>query len=84
MVSEESGAISVDVGGAIERGLDMSLADGMATEGDISFMLYFSKDRQEGLSAFKEKRTPAELAARQARDTAKLGPLIRAAGIKVQ
>ena len=28
--------------------------------------------------------TPAELAARQARDTAKLGPLIRAAGIKVQ
>ena len=43
---------------AIERGLDMSLADGMATEGDISFMLYFSKDRQEGLSAFKEKRTP--------------------------
>jgi len=27
-------------------------------EGDISFMLYFSKDRQEGFSAFKEKRTP--------------------------
>jgi enoyl-CoA hydratase/carnithine racemase len=43
---------------AIDRGLDMALADGMAAEGDVSFMLYFSKDRNEGLSAFKEKRSP--------------------------
>ncbi|RYF70465.1 MAG: enoyl-CoA hydratase/isomerase family protein, partial [Comamonadaceae bacterium] len=27
-------------------------------EGDVSFMLYFTKDRQEGLGAFREKRTP--------------------------
>lgn len=43
---------------AIDRGVDMALADGMATEGDVSFMLYFTSDRNEGLSAFREKRTP--------------------------
>lgn len=43
----------------IDRGVDMSLADGMQAEADVSFMLYFSEDRNEGLSAFKEKRTPA-------------------------
>ena len=43
---------------AIDRGLDMSLAEGMAAEGDMSFMLYFSDDRTEGLTAFKDKRTP--------------------------
>ncbi len=44
---------------AIERGADMSLANGMAYEGDASFLLYFSEDRDEGLAAFREKRTPA-------------------------
>ena len=44
---------------AIDRGLDMSLAEGMAAEGDVSFMLYFTKDRGEGLAAFKEKRSPS-------------------------
>jgi enoyl-CoA hydratase/carnithine racemase len=44
---------------AVESGMDMALADAMAAEGDASFMLYFSKDRDEGLAAFKEKRTPA-------------------------
>ncbi len=42
----------------IDRGMDLPLAEGMAAEGDVSFMLYFTKDRQEGLSAFREKRTP--------------------------
>ncbi len=42
----------------IDRGADLSLAEGMAAEGDASFMLYFSRDRAEGLAAFKEKRTP--------------------------
>lgn len=42
----------------IDRGMDMPLAEGMAAEGDVSFMLYFTKDRQEGLNAFREKRTP--------------------------
>ena len=43
---------------AIDRGLDMSLADGFEAEGDASFLLYFSRDRDEGLAAFREKRTP--------------------------
>ena len=42
----------------IDRGMDMPLAEGMAAEGDVSFTLYFTKDRQEGLNAFREKRTP--------------------------
>jgi enoyl-CoA hydratase/carnithine racemase len=44
---------------AIERGADMSLANGWAYEGDASFLLYFSEDRGEGLAAFREKRAPA-------------------------
>lgn len=42
----------------IDRGMDMALADGMDAEGDASFLLYFSRDRDEGLSAFREKRAP--------------------------
>ena len=44
--------------GVIDRGIDMSLPDGFTAEGDVSFMLYFTKDRQEGLTAFREKRAP--------------------------
>lgn len=43
--------------GVIDRGVDMALQDGLTAEGDVSFMLYFTKDRQEGLSAFREKRS---------------------------
>ncbi|HVL77236.1 MAG TPA: enoyl-CoA hydratase-related protein, partial [Noviherbaspirillum sp.] len=43
---------------SVDSGLDMTRADAMSAEGDASFMLYFSKDRDEGLAAFKEKRTP--------------------------
>ncbi|HYH22889.1 MAG TPA: enoyl-CoA hydratase-related protein [Azospirillum sp.] len=43
---------------AIDRGVDMTLAEGMATEGDLSFLLYFSDDRDEGLQAFRDKRPP--------------------------
>lgn len=42
----------------IDRGMDLPLAEGMAAEGDVSFMLYFTQDRNEGLSAFRDKRTP--------------------------
>jgi enoyl-CoA hydratase/carnithine racemase len=42
----------------IDRGLDLPLAEGMAAEGDVSFMLYFTQDRNEGLSAFRDKRAP--------------------------
>lgn len=41
---------------AVNRGLDLPLSEGMAIESDVSFMLYFSKDREEGIAAFKEKR----------------------------
>lgn len=43
---------------AVNRGLDMSLANGFATENDISYLLTFSDDREEGLRAFREKRRP--------------------------
>lgn len=43
---------------AVNRGLDMSLANGFATENDISYLLTFSDDRAEGLGAFREKRKP--------------------------
>lgn len=44
--------------GVINSGMDMPLAEGMAAEGDVSFMLYFTSDRTEGLTAFREKRSP--------------------------
>jgi enoyl-CoA hydratase/carnithine racemase len=43
---------------AIDRGVDVPLAEGMALEGDVSFMLYFSSDRNEGLQALRDKRKP--------------------------
>jgi enoyl-CoA hydratase/carnithine racemase len=43
---------------AIDRGADLPLAEGFATEADLSFFLYFTRDRNEGLSAFREKRAP--------------------------
>ncbi len=43
---------------AADRGVDMSLADGFSTESDISYLLTFSEDRDEGLKAFREKRAP--------------------------
>jgi enoyl-CoA hydratase/carnithine racemase len=42
----------------IDRGVDMSLTDGFDAEGDASFLLYFTRDRDEGLKAFREKRSP--------------------------
>jgi enoyl-CoA hydratase/carnithine racemase len=42
----------------IDRGVDMALADGFEAESDASFLLYFSNDRDEGLKAFREKRSP--------------------------
>jgi enoyl-CoA hydratase/carnithine racemase len=43
---------------AIERGANMSLADGWAYEAEASYMLFFSDDRNEGLTAFRDKRPP--------------------------
>jgi len=44
--------------GVINHGVDMALGDGFTAEADASFMLYFSQDRKEGLTAFREKRDP--------------------------
>jgi len=43
---------------AIGKGLDMTLGQGLGLEADLSFILHSSTDRDEGISAFKEKRTP--------------------------
>jgi len=43
---------------SIDRGLDMTLTQGFQQEADISYLLTWSEDRAEGLSAFAERRTP--------------------------
>jgi enoyl-CoA hydratase len=43
---------------AIKRGLDTSLQDGLKIEADVSTLAYMSKDAQEGITAFNEKRKP--------------------------
>ncbi len=43
---------------SIERGFESSLAEGMMVEADSFFALAFSKDKEEGLTAFREKRSP--------------------------
>jgi enoyl-CoA hydratase/carnithine racemase len=40
----------------IDQGADMTLRQALNQEGDMSFALSFSEDREEGLRAFKEKR----------------------------
>lgn len=45
--------------GVMNHGYDMALADAFAAEGDTSFLLYFSRDRREGLDAFRDRRTPS-------------------------
>lgn len=43
---------------AIERGFEMPLSEGMAMEADAFFAISMSNDRNEGLAAFREKRSP--------------------------
>jgi enoyl-CoA hydratase/carnithine racemase len=43
---------------AVNRGNDMPLSLGFYQEADLSYLLTFSDDRQEGLKAFAEKRKP--------------------------
>jgi enoyl-CoA hydratase/carnithine racemase len=43
---------------AVYKGLDMTLAQGLQLEGDLYFLLHTTEDRDEGITAFKEKRKP--------------------------
>ena len=41
---------------AVNKGMDMTLAQGLRLEADLSFLLQSTKDRAEGIRAFLEKR----------------------------
>ncbi len=43
---------------AVMKGLDMTLEQGLRLEADLYFLLHTTQDRQEGITAFREKRTP--------------------------
>jgi len=43
---------------AVDRGLNMSLDDGLALEADLFGLVFGSKDVREGVKAFTEKRKP--------------------------
>jgi len=43
---------------AVNKGMDMTLAQGLRLEADLSFLLQTTKDRAEGIKAFLEKRKP--------------------------
>jgi enoyl-CoA hydratase/carnithine racemase len=43
---------------AVNKGLDMTLVQGLRLEADLSFLLQTTKDRAEGIKAFLEKRKP--------------------------
>lgn len=43
---------------AVNKGMDMTLAQGLCLEADLYFLLHTTTDRTEGINAFKEKRTP--------------------------
>ena len=36
----------------------MTLAQGLQLEGDLYFLLHTTSDREEGITAFREKRKP--------------------------
>lgn len=43
---------------AINKGLDLTLEQGLRLEADLYFLLHTTQDRTEGITAFREKRTP--------------------------
>jgi len=43
---------------AIHKGMDLTLEQGLRLEADLYFLLHTTKDRTEGITAFREKRTP--------------------------
>jgi enoyl-CoA hydratase/carnithine racemase len=43
---------------AIFKGMDMTLEQGLRLEADLYYLLHTTSDREEGVKAFQEKRTP--------------------------
>ena len=43
---------------AVNRGMDMTLDQGLRMEGDLYFLLHTTGDRTEGIQAFRQKRNP--------------------------
>ena len=43
---------------AVNKGMDMTLEQGLRLEADLYFLLHTTADRTEGISAFREKRPP--------------------------
>lgn len=43
---------------AVNKGLDLTLEQGLRLEADLYFLLHTTKDRTEGITAFLEKRPP--------------------------
>ena len=43
---------------AVNKGLDLTLEQGLRLEADLYFLLHTTKDRTEGITAFLEKRKP--------------------------
>lgn len=43
---------------AVNKGLDLTLDQGLRLEADLYFLLHTTQDRTEGIRAFQQKRTP--------------------------
>jgi enoyl-CoA hydratase/carnithine racemase len=43
---------------AVLSGLDLTLAQGLRLEADLYFLIHTTRDRTEGITAFREKRKP--------------------------
>ena len=43
---------------AIYKGMDMTLEEGLRLEADLYLLIHTTRDRTEGINAFREKRTP--------------------------
>ena len=43
---------------AVNKGMDVTLEQGLRIEADLYFLIQTTEDRMEGINAFKEKRPP--------------------------
>ena len=43
---------------AVQDGVDMTLAQGLVLESDLSILLHSTADRMEGINSFVQRRTP--------------------------